>query len=507
MDNHAYLTYDIGTTALKTALVSEDGRIVAFHVEEYELLTPRSGWAEMPPSTYWDAAGDGTRAVMAAAGATPSSILGIGMSSQGETFIPLDAAGREQSNALVWLDQRAEGIADEWAGDWLSQELFRRTTGYPRIACELSSFKLGWWRRHVPASAETAHYVWLPDYLILRMTGELATDYTIALMSGVFDLRAQRYCERTLRAAGVDPAQLPPVYAPGTPVGSLTRGAADALGLAAGTPVCVGANDQLAGAVGAGNVRPGIVTETTGTALAAVATTAALLDAEGICVGRHPVPELAYAMAYANTAAVVLTWLRDLCAPGAGYADLMAEAEAVPLGCEGLCVSPHFFGMAAPIFNPAARGAMAGLSLGHGRGHLVRGVVESCACLLCECIEPMRAAGLARGRGESQGAGESEAFVPESIRSLGGAARSDFWLQVKADMLGVPVERPACLDAASVGAAALAAAGLGQVGGLAEVAESWYRTDRAFEPDTSRHAAYAEVYARYRDLCRRLYAG
>lgn len=484
-----YLTYDIGTTSLKTALVSEDGRLLALHTEEYQLLTPQPGWAEMPAEAYWSAAVSGTRAVLASSGTRPSEIRGIGFASQGETFVPLDVGGSAQANAIVWLDQRGQGIADEWAGEWLTEEAFRLTTGYPRIMCELTPFKIAWWRRERVESASTRRYVFLPDYLISRMTGAYATDYSIALMSGMFDLRAQAWYAPTLAAAGIEESQLPSVHAPGTPVGGLSLSAAEQLGLLPGTPVMVGANDQLAGAVGAGNVSPGVVSETTGTALAVIATTERLLDSRNACVGRHPVAHLSYAMSYANTAAVVLTWLRDLCGPGHDYGSLLREAELAPLGCDGLALSPHLSGVSAPWYDPSARGAVTGLSLGHTRGHLARAIVESCACLLRECLAPVRDAGI----------------EPTSIRSLGGASRSDFWLQVKADMLGVPVERPACQAAASVGAAALVAAGLGGAGTLAEIATAWYRAERTFDPDPMRAEAYQGVYARYRELCRKLY--
>jgi len=115
--------------------------------------------------------------------------------------------------------------------------------------------------------------------------------------------------------------------------------------------------------------------------------------------------------------------------------------------------------------------------------------MESCACGLRECLEPALEAGLEL----------------ETIRSLGGAARSDLWLQIKADLLNVPVERPACTDAASLGAAAIAAAGLGHFGSIREASEAWYRPARLFAPDPSRCAVYQEVYDRYRDAYRRLY--
>ena len=250
-----------------------------------------------------------------------------------------------------------------------------------------------------------------------------------------------------------------------------------------------GGERPTGGRRGAGNVGPGIVTETTGTVLALIATTPALLEDSTAVVGQHAVPELSYAMSFANTAAVVLKWFRDLCEPGADYDKFLAGVETVPPGCDGLTLLPHFAGVNMPPFNPHVRGAFIGLTVGHSRMHLARAIMEACANLLQECLEPLSRHGIPMTR----------------VRSLGGAAHSDLWLQMKADLLGVPVERPACAEAAALGAAMLAAAGVGQFTGVREAAEAWYRIERVFEPDAGRFAVYREVYDRYRRLQDKLY--
>jgi len=283
--------------------------------------------------------------------------------------------------------------------------------------------------------------------------------------------------------------QLPAIAPSGTVAGMVRPEAASELGIPAGIPVCLGTNDQLAGAVGAGNVRPGIVTETTGTALALVVTTPALLDDPRVCASRHVVPDAYYAMCFTTTSAIVLKWFRDMCAAGEDYDTFLAGVESIAPGCNGLTMIPHFAGTAMPTFNPSARGAFAGLALGHTRAHMARAIMEACACSLKECLEPILDRGIAIA----------------SVRSLGGAARSDVWLQMKADLLGAPVERPACSDAASLGAAVLAAAGTGAFSSIEEASDAWYRPECVFEPDGSRFEAYREVYERYLDLYRRLY--
>jgi len=443
----------------------------------------------MCPETYWQAAVTGARAVLAKSGADPSGVQAIGFSSQGQTFVPIDRSGRPLHDFIVWVDDRAQAIADEWTASWLSQDQFRRSSGYPWIPAVLTVFKVAWLARHQPEIIKAWKFLCLPDYFVFRLTGETATDYVIARMGGFFNLALNAWDPQLMDAAGIREEQLPTVLAPGQVAGQLRAEAARELGLPAGVPVCVGANDQLAGAVGAGNVSPGIVTETTGSVLALIATTPMLLDDSSAVVGQHAVPELSYAMSFANTAAVVLKWFRDLCEPGADYDKFLAGVETVPPGCDGLTLLPHFAGSNMPPFDHNVRGAFIGLTVGHTRMHLARAIMEGCANLLQECLEPLRRHGIPM----------------TSVRSLGGAAHSDVWLQMKADLLGVPVERPACAEAASLGAAMLAASGIGRFAGVDQASEAWYRSERVFEPNASHYATYREIYQRYQRLQEKVY--
>jgi len=484
-----YLTFDIGTTALKTALISGAGEMIAAHTIEYTPSTPRLDWVEMSPEVYWSALVAGTRQVFQQAGVSTCELKAIGFSSQAQTFIPVDRHGRPLHDAIVWVDNRAQEIADEWSREWLTREEFQRLSGYPWIPAALTVFKVAWLARHAPAAHHAWKFLCLPDYLIYRLTGETATDYVTARMSGFLDLQTGKWEPRLLAAAGITAEQLPALLAPGAIAGGVCEHAAQELGIAAGIPVCVGANDQLVGAIGAGNVTEGIITETTGTALAVIATTDKLLHDNRICVGRHAIGNKFYAMTFTITSGIVLKWFRDLCAPGEGYETFLKGVEKIPPGCDGLTVLPHFAGTGTPTFNPQVRGALVGLTLQHTRAHIARAIMESCACMLKECLEPLRECGVRI----------------EQIRSLGGAARSNHWLQMKADLLGIPVERPACPDAASLGAAMLAATGTGAFSNLMEAANCWYRAAERFEPQPSLFAAYCEVFARYSALFHRLW--
>lgn len=484
-----YLTFDIGTTSLKTALIRDDGRLLALHTQEYTPNSPHPDWAEMPIETYWDAAVTGTRAVLHKSGVKPSELAAIGFSSQGETFVPIDRRGRALRDAIVWTDMRAQSIADKWEADWLTRDDYRRISGYPSLAAGLTVFKVAWLKENEPQTLNAWKFLCLPDYLIYRLTGETVTDRVMAQFSGFYDVRTGDWEPRLLEKSGIVADQMPQLSESGTVVGEVGAAAAEELGIPIGIPVCLGANDQVCGAVGAGNVRPGIASETTGTSLALFAATPELLDDTRMLVGLHAAPGRFFALPFTNTSAIVLKWLRDLCGCGTDYDEFLAGADEIPPGCEGLTVLPHFAGTASPTFNPDARGAFVGLSLGHTRTHLARAIMESCACMLNECLGLIREHGLKFDR----------------VRSLGGAARSDVWLQMKADMTGVPVERPVCSDAGSLGAAMLAAAGVGQFASVEEASEAWYRPERTFEPNESVFETYQDVYGRYLKTYERLY--
>lgn len=480
------LTFDIGTTALKTALVDAHGRVCALHTEEYTPDAPKPDWAQMPVERYWHAAVTGCQAVRSQCS---GEVAAIGFSSQGQSFVLLNASDQPLYPAMIWVDNRAREMMDEWR-TWLGgNTTYHRATGYPDVLPGLTLFMLAWLHRYCPETHNAARLLCLPDYLIYRLTGEAVTDQVTAQASGMYDVAIRNWRTDWVRHAGYDAAILPRVVASGAVAGALTRQAADELGLTAGIPVCTGTNDQLSGALGAANVAPGITTETTGTALAVVTTTDTMVIDTRLLSGLHPIDPYGYALPYTPTSAVVLKWLRDLVWPDAPYELLMQEAATVPPGAGGLSVLPHFAGTATPDFILDARGAILGLTLGHTRAHLIRAVMESCAFMLQECLQAVADQGVSLG----------------PVRSLGGAARSDLWLQIKADLLNVPVERPACSDAASLGAAILAAPSTGLFQTAQEAALSWYHPAGCFEPRADQHVIYQSLYARYQQVRKDLY--
>jgi xylulokinase len=403
----------------------------------------------------------------------------------------MGADGVPLGNAIVWMDDRAGQEAEEIA------EQFGRDTFYQRTGLECgpgwTGPKLMWLRRHEPELfARTTRFLNVMDYVLYRMTGEAVTEASLCQSTGYKELSADAWWEEMVDYIGLRASQLPRIASAGEVVGRLLPEACAELGLGDGTRVVVGAMDQLAGAVGAGNVNPGSVTETTGSALAVVATVDDIVldpDRRVPCVP-HALQDRYALLPYAPTAGMMLKWLRDqVLQDETEYDALTAGAADVPPGSEGLVALPHLAGSICPDNNPAARAAFIGLSLGHTRAHLVRAIMEAVAFLLADNLDLLRRLG-----------------VPVTdLRCMGGGAKSDLWLQMKADVVGLAVERVAEPETALLGDAVFAGLGAGvwpdAEGAVRQVAKRGGR----FEPDPAHADAYREARQRYRDAYTCLY--
>jgi xylulokinase len=484
------LSLDLGTTSTKVALFDTEGRLLADSSHEYQLLTPQPGFCELPVETYWEACVAGIRQCLREHGG--HRVRGIGLSSQGQTFVPLDAEGRPVYNAIAWLDTRAGDQTRRIAEHFSEREHYEKT-GYTSFNEVASGPKILWLREHEPeVFKRTAHYLMLPDYIIWRLTGEMIGDPQDSGSTGMTHRWAGTWWPEMLEFIGLREEQLPPIGRCGRPAGTLLPNVAGEFGLSGDVVVVVGANDQTAGMIGAGNVRPGTVTATIGTALAVMATTDTFIEdpSPGVGTGIHAIPGLFTILSYTKTAAMALTWFRDaVCGDETGYDGLLREAEGAPPGCEGLLMLPHLTGTATPDFNADARGAFVGLSMAHKRPHMVRAILEAVAYSLREHLDRLADLGI----------------TPDSVRALGGGARSGFWLQMMADVTDVPMERPVSQEAASLGAAMLAAVGIGLYPSIPEAADAVYRVDRVFAPQDTHREVYDAAYAKFGELYRRLY--
>lgn len=483
MKKNPYLiALDAGTTAVKTVLFTADGREVATHACEYALQTPAPDRVEADPEAYWQAACQGIKSVLRQSGINGDDIAAVGVTSQGESVILLDAQGRPLRPAMVWLDQRAVAETALLAARFSRQQVYART-GQPEIVPTWTAAKLLWLKQHEPEIFARAKKILLvADYLVYRLTGRFVSDHALNPSTLYYDLTRGAWWDEMLDFIGLETGRLPELCASGTPVGPVTA----AVGLGRTTMVTTAPIDQIAAALGAGNVAPGMLTETTGSAMALCATVSTPCHDPKLQIGlyRHAIPGHYVLMPWVPTAGMVLRWFRDELGGGAGYPELSALAAPVPAGCDGLVVLPHFSGSFSPIVNPAARGVFYGLSLAHGRGHLVRAIFEAVAYMLRDNLELLEKLG-----------GPCTA-----IRSLGGGARDLLWLQIKADVLNRPVIAPDGTETTSLGAAIAAAVAAGLYPSLAAATTIMVRPGRPCIPDPAQAACYEQGYQAWRNL-------
>jgi sugar (pentulose or hexulose) kinase len=486
------LSVDLGTTAIKVALFDAGGRVLGKATREYALLTPSTLAVELPVETYWQAFKSGVGEVLAASRVRPASIRALGISAQGETLIFAGKDGQPLRNAIVWLDNRAQKEAEELNREFPEKDTYR-ITGQVSIVPTWPAAKVLWVQRNEPeVFAKAAKILLIEDYFIHRLTGKYACEGSLICSTVYWDINTRRWWPEMLRRLRIGDDRLPEIRESGEPVGALLPAVARELGLDAGTVVCTGALDQAAGAIGVGNIRPGVFSENTGAALAICATVdRPVLDPKGrMPCHYHGIPGTYMAHTF-TTGGMVLKWYRDVfCQPeiqvGAqagldAYELLGQEAARVPPGAEGLVMLPHLQGAMAPEANPRAKGVLYGITLRHTKAHFARAIMEAIACIVRRNIEVVEELGIR---------------VSE-IRGLGGGSRSAVWNQIKADLTGRPVLTMENEEAACLGAAIVAGVGVGLFPSLPEACGRMVRVKGRHEPDPRTAEVYNGHYAKY----------
>jgi len=493
MEARYLLAVDAGTTSFKAALFTPEGKLVAVRSQDYTLLTPAPNLVELPAEKYWQTLCALVKALLAQAAVDPGRILSMAISSQGETLVCLDEAGQSVGNAIVWLDNRAEAQADALRSRFGQQQVYERT-GQSDVTATWTACKILWLKENEPERfARTAKFLLLEDYLLYRLTGELVCEENLLCSSMLYDIRRRCWWEELLEAVGITPARLPRVLPCGTAVGKLTAEAAVQTGLSPDTLAVTGALDQTCGTLGAGAVLPGTVTETTGSCLAVCANVPefpAWDPANPITCQNSAVPGRYMVMLFSQTAGMVLKWFTKNFYPDTPEAFRLVdtEAETAPAGCDGMVMLPHLSGAANPEFDPNAKGVFYGVTLGHGRGHFARAILEAVAFMLRRNLEQMEALGLEF----------------DAVLSMGGGSKSPLWNQIKADVTVKTVCPVKNSETACLGAAMLAAVGAGLYPDLDSAVAGLGETDAVFTPDSAPKAVYDRAYSDYLQLYDRL---
>jgi xylulokinase len=488
----SYLGLDVGTSGCKAVVFDEKGGQLALSYREYAVRRSQEGWAELDAENVCAACKEVVAEAAAAVSRDPVRSLGI--SSQGEAFMPVDASGRILAPAMVSSDTRAAKIVESWTTTFGGERLYRITghTAHPMFTL----FKLLWTREHRPELWRQARYfLCFEDLLHLQLGLEPHIGWPLAGRTMLFDVTSHEWSPEILGAVDLDPSLLAKPLASGSRVGTIPPRIAAEWGLKDGVLVVAGGHDQMCAALGTGIVSPGQAMYATGTVecIAAIFEKPAFtpeLMAGNLCMYDAAVSGMYGTVAFCLTGGNILQWFRDRFgaaeraeAERTGenvYELLLRQSSAEPTP---LLVLPYFTPSGTPYFDLQTPGVVYGLRLSTSRGEFLRGLLEGVAYEMRVNTEMLARAGV----------------KIREFRATGGGAKNERWNQLKADVLGVPISTIATTEAGCCGAALLgAAAKLGTP--VERLAAEWVRPQTVFEPDSRRHAYYVQQFERYRRL-------
>ncbi len=441
---------DIGTTSLKAAVFDETGKLIKSATKDYTLIVSDDK-VEFPAEDYWrlfkEAYDEITEGL---------EISALSVDTQCETMILTDENGTPLRNAIVWLDNRAAKEADEIKEKFGNKRVYE-VTGQPEITATWPAAKLLWVKKNEPEIfAKTKKVFLLEDYILYRLTGNFVTEETLQSSTIYFDIHNKCWWGEMLEFIGASADIFPKVEKSATVVGEYN-----------GVKVVTGAIDQIAGAIGAGVIGNGTLSEMTGTTMVVFAPCNDIPEYNpNSIVPCHINFDGKYCLlSWTPTAGIALKWFKNNLCENFSFRELDEIAEKVPAGSNGLVFLPFLCGSTMPKYNPDARGAFLGLTMEHTRAHFVRSVLESVACLLKENLDYL-------------------GVSCDEIRSMGGGATSPLWLQMKADITGKKITTLENNETACLGSAFLAGLGAGIYSDISECAKM-VQTKKTYIPSNT----------------------
>ncbi len=487
---------DVGTTGVKAAVFDLEGNMLGYGFQEYDVVCKKSGLAEQDAELVWKRA----KGVMAAAAEqSGGDIAAVSVSAQGDAVIPIDRRRNALGSAHLGMDYRATRETEDISASLGGRHIFDLTGMRPHPMNFV--VKIMWIVRN---QKELCKKVWkfvtYADFLLAKMgSDEPVIDLTMASRSMGLDLSTEQWCPEILDAAGIDVSWLSRPVESGTIVGELSPGLCEELGIRRGAKLVAGGHDQCCAALGAGIAGENKALDSHGTA--EVVSTAfgkrqlnsVMYDSYFPCY-RYVAKGMYFTFGLNHTAGILMRWYRDnLGLPEVAEAERTGErpfeqiAKTATPGPSSLLALPHFNGSGTPTCDTQSKGAILGLTLSSTRFDIAKCLMEATAFELRGNLERMEEVGVGI----------------ESLLCVGGGARSPIDLQLKADILGIPVSTLKVREAACLGAAFLAGIGVKGYGGPGDAA-SRVRLDKTYDPNRRFHERYNEKYKAYAGLYEKL---
>ncbi|MGC3787227.1 xylulokinase [Priestia aryabhattai] len=491
MSNGYIIAHDIGTTGNKATLYKADGTLVNSTLYKYKTFYPKAGWAEQNPSDWWEAVCETTKILLEQSGVKREEISAVSFSGQMLGCLLVDRDGTPLGNSIIWADMRAADQARRFENEIGMKNVYE-ITGH-RISSSYSGAKIKWVKENEPERFKKAYKILqAKDYLVYKLTGIFATDYSDACGTNCFDLVNKVWSRDILNTWRIEPELFPDLYASTDVVGSVTAKASDETGLLQGTPVVIGGGDGVCAAAGVGVTDEGEAFNYIGSSSwIATASNKPIFDPEMKTYTWVHLDSTKYSPnGTMQCGGGSMQWITELLYQNSNksYELMNSEAEQSPPTSKGLIYLPYLMGERSPRWNPDARGAFAGLSITHTRGDIARSVMEGVAYNLKIVLDTF----------QKEGAPIDRMWV------LGGGAKSTLWRQILADIYGLDVYVPNYLDeATSMGAAMAGAVGVGIVDNFKE-AKKWVKRVGIHHPQPDIQEQYQEFFSVFNETYEQL---
>jgi xylulokinase len=472
------LGIDVGTQSLKAVVLGDGLRPQGAGAAAYEPRFPQPLWAEQDPRLWLDALRPAIGRALVEAGIAAYEIGALGIAGQLDGCVPVDRRGEAMGPCLIWMDRRASA---ETEGLPAAKVLAK---GGVVLDASHMAAKIRWLKRHHSEARDIARFHQPTSFLVARLTGRAVLDHAVASTSMLYDLWQRRLDPELCGLFEIAPEELPEIDSSEALAAPLSKAGAALTGLPAGIPVAVGTGDDFSNTLGAGVVRPGCVVVSLGTAEvvgavhgSAVIDKGALGETHGYAGSRFFIENPGWLSGGA------LAWLIRVLRL-AGVEEMNSLAGQAPPGADGVTFLPALSGAMAPEWVAEARGGFYGLTAAHGPEHLARALLEGCAFAMRDVIDRLTELGLDTAR----------------VRLLSGGAKSRLWAEIRAGLLGRPVEVATLSDSSPLGAALLAAVAAGAEADLDSAADRLAPATAEIAPVAAHRGAYDEAYGRYRRL-------
>ena len=487
------IAHDVGTSGNKAVLVDTEGSVHGRRSESYRTDYPKPGWAEQEPADWWKAVTQTTKLLLEETGVSPKDVLCVTFSTQMLGIVPMDSQGGPLRPAIIWLDNRAGKQAGRMMRKFISAGVFALIAG-TALGGKDGIPKLLWLRDEEPDIYDRmCCFLDVDGYLIYRSTGNMVMEWTCASVFGI-DLKKKTWLNSIFRYVGLDPEKLPPLVRSIDQVGVLSKEAASEYGLLEGTPVYAGAGDAPCAAVGSGAVGEGEGHVYLGTSGWVGVVTERMPQGKHGAASIHSAdPSKAFLFAESETAGACLQWIgdefyksekMDPSIPNV-YALMDEKVRQIPPGSDYLIFTPWMYGERVPINDHYVRSSFLNLSAEHTRENLLRAVYEGVAYNIRWIVEIVE---------------KDFKFPLPHLRVIGGGAKGEPWMQILADVTRRKVET-VCepQDAGAVGAALVAAVGLGLYPDF-ESLKKVVKVERAFEPQENNREIYDCLFHSYQEV-------